>query len=486
MQTADVLSRLDKHMTLPSLPQIVIQIRQVSENPKSSVADLANCILSDQQLTARILRTANSSYYGEFSGKVSTITQAIVLMGFRAVRNIAVSMSVYGAISKLSRESSLDIKSFWARSVGCGVIAKYMVQKIGRPELLEIAFIAGLLHDVGQVVLARSFPREYEKINSEHAGDLDIYRTEKAIIGLDHQEAGKYIAMRWGLPDDLAEAISRHHRADLPTTSKSQQILTDLVYLGNVIYAFLLTSKPAGTRPYKDICNQAQALIGIGGEAMRNLPAACREQISEIARDLNVVIDDDFECAPDGGEDVTDIQRHETQRELQLACLQNASAALAMADNEDTILSVMCETAFLGLQLGRVILLEYNSATNSFDGRLAFGLQSSEAVLDLAFPAGDDGLLRHLLDTGKPFQAVSRDANLYGPLVNSPELDQLEADAFAVVPVGVAGQVRFVAFLDMPDRQTPINDQTMDSVVSLASQASMVLERNHYRQLATE
>jgi len=484
MRIADARSKLIKNIILPSLPQIVIRIRQVSDNPKSSVADLANCILSDQQLTARILRTANSSYYGDFSGKVSTITHAIVLMGFRAVRNIAVSMSVYGTISKMSQKSGLDIKSFWARSVGCGVIAKYIVQKIGQAELIEAAFIAGLLHDVGQVVLARSFPKEYEKINSEHAGDVDIYMTEKAIIGMDHQEAGKHIALRWGLPIDLADAISEHHRDNLPAKSKSRQVLTDLVYLGDIIYAFLLAGKPTDSGSYRAICNQAKALIGIAPQAMKDLPETCRKQISEIARDLDIVIDNDFDCPPDSQKDISDIQRDETQKELQLACLQNASAALAAADDEDTILSVMCETAFLGLQLGRVILLEYKDEKKAFDGHLAFGLQSSEAVADLSFPLKEGGLLHYLLEKGKPFSAVSRDSNLYGSLVESPELDQLEADAFAAVPIAIADKVRFVAFMDMAERNTTINDETMGSIVSLANQAAMVLDRNHYRKLA--
>jgi HD-like signal output (HDOD) protein len=485
MQVADLRSKLNKHMTLPSLPQIVMRIRQVSENPKSSVADLANCILSDQQLTSRILRTANSSYYGEFAGKVSTITQAIVLMGFRAVRNIAISTSVYGTISKLSRESGIDVKAFWARSVGCGVIAKYLVQRIGKQELIEAAFIAGLLHDVGQVVLARSFPKEYEKINAEHSGDLDIHRTEKAIIGMDHQEAGSYISKRWGLPPDLAAAISEHHRVDKAPDSKSPQLLTDLIYLGDIIYAFLLTGRETKSEVYQEICGQAKTLIGIDVRPMEALPDICRQQISEIARDLDISIDNDFEGPADGAESDTDVPSDDkTEKELQLACLQNASVALAAAEEEDTILSVMCETAFRGLKLGRVILLEHNSKKNTFDGRLAFGLQSSEAVSDLSFPLKKGGLLHSLFLKGKPFSAVSRDPKLYGPLVKSPELDQLQATAFAIVPIAIAGVVKFVAFTDLPERSQPVTDETIGSIISLANQTAMVLDRNHYRKLA--
>ncbi|MCK4607704.1 MAG: HDOD domain-containing protein, partial [candidate division Zixibacteria bacterium] len=208
----ELRDKLEKLSNLPSMPQIIIKIKQISENPKSSVADLANVILSDHQLTSRILRMANSSYYSDFSGRINTITHAIVLMGFRAVRNIAISMAIYGAVNKICRVARFELASFWTRSLACGVIAKFLAHRMNQHELIEAAFIAGFMHDIGQVILAGVFPEKYDEINTLESPDVHL--TETVLMGINHLEAGGYVARKWNLPEDLVKAIAEHHRLD--------------------------------------------------------------------------------------------------------------------------------------------------------------------------------------------------------------------------------------------------------------------------------
>lgn len=184
----ELTQKLAKFSNLPSIPQTILQIKEVSEDPNATAVDLANCILSDHQLTSRILRMANSAYYGDFAGKITTVTQGIVVMGFRAVHNIAVSMAIYGVVNDIFKNGKFDIPAFWTRTLASGVVAKFLTHKINRPQLLETAFIAGFLHDIGQVILASVFPDKYEQISKLDPNNPDICESRTSPAG--HQPFG--------------------------------------------------------------------------------------------------------------------------------------------------------------------------------------------------------------------------------------------------------------------------------------------------------
>jgi len=433
----DIKRRLDNYGNLPSIPQIIVKIRQISENPKSSVADLANVILSDHQLTSRILRMANSPYYGDFAGKVTTVTHAIVLMGFRAVRNIAISMSIYGMVNKLGRNSGFDVTAFWTRSVACGVIAKFLAHRINQPELIEAAFIAGFMHDIGQVILAGIFPEDYRTITADDLEAPHLHKTEQILFEIDHMEAGGMVARKWNLPDSLTKAITDHHRVGLSPSQKSDHLLVDLVYLSDVLYAHLMADSPPTTKSYAAIIQQAQTLIGVSRQSMEELVAVCREQIQEIAQDLEIDIEREFErrhASSEAGLD--DVYQQLSNKEVQLAFLQNATAALMEAKSVDEILQVMCETVYRGMQMGRVLVFTFDKRGSCFHGKVGFGLKDQDAVRSLSFPIAD-GLFRNLRDNGNAISVVGDDPEVYDRVISPPEVEQLDVKAFAAIPIKI-------------------------------------------------
>lgn len=477
----DMRLKLGKVSNLPSIPQVILKIKQISENPKSSAADLANCILSDHQLTSRILRMANSAYYGDFAGRINTVTQGIVLMGFRAVRNIAISMAVFEVVNKVSRKSSFDIKAFWTRSLACGVIAKFLAQEINRPKLAELAFIAGFMHDIGQAILAGAFPDKYEQIDKLDAASAEIYKTESVILGIDHLQAGAFVAGEWNLPEALIKPISEHHRLDKVPGEKSEHILVDLVYLGDRLYTHVMSGTPLTSTTYGLLIEEAQSLIGISEASMAELLTVCREQIADIAKDLEIDIKSEFSRGPVIEGDDDDIRQQLSSKEVQLAFLQNATGALMDAKGTDEIQQIICESAFRGLQMGRVMLFGYDEQWNSFSGRVGFGMESQKAVKALKFSA-KAGLFKHLKDKAKAITVVSDDQNVYGNLISREERELLEAHAFVAIPLKIAGEVQYVLFADAPRRETPIGAESLRSLISLANQGAMSLERDMLMQ----
>jgi len=475
----DLRNRLEKFTNLPSMPQVVLKIRQISENPKSSVADLANCILTDHQLTGRILRMANSAYYGDWAGKVNTITHAIVLMGFRAVRNIAISMSIYGMVSSLPKRGTFDVTAFWTRSVATGVIAKFLAQRTRQAELIEAAFIAGFMHDIGQIVLAAAFPEDYAEIPVPDSAD--VYKMERDLMDVDHLQAGGIVAQKWNFPEDLVNVISNHHRTGQEPHVRSQEPLVDLVYLADRIYSHLVRGSAPSSKHYQAVTEQARVLIGITDEDMAELLSACREQVAEIAHDLQIDIDKEFQRGGAPDQDVLDIQQQLSSKEIQLAFLQNVTAVLLEAGSEEEILQVVCETAYRGLQMGRVIVFALQPQEAVYRGLVGFGVESQETVQAMTFSAAA-GIFKHLREVGKPLSVVDDNRQVYGDLVSGKENDRLAAKAYAAVPIRILDEVQYVMFADAPRRDTPIDYESMRSLTSLANQAALSIERCQLRE----
>jgi len=474
----DIKARLGKVQNLPSVPQIIVKIKQVSEDPKSSPADLANCILSDHQLTTRILRMANSTYYGSFAGKINTVTHAIVLMGFRAVHNIAISMAVYEVVNKVSENAKFDTISFWSRSLSAGVVAKYLAHNINQSKLIEVAFIAGFLHDIGQAILAGLYPEKYDQIIKMDQDQDKLWETERVILGTDHCEVGGYIAGKWNLPKGLSSAISQHHRIDVPPTVRSKDLLVDLVYLADLLHPHVMAGTDPDSPAYMGVKEQCRTLVDIGDESLDNLLIECREQIEEIARDLEINIEsklDDGSAVNQAA--MAEIQQQLNNQEVQLAFLRNATTALMEAKAEDEILQVVCEAIFRGLAMERVVVFGYDQKWTSFTGRVGFGYDSQQTVQKMSFSARS-GLFKHLREVGNPVSFVNESREVP---VTKDELSRLQTSVFIAVPIKIIDEVRFVVFADAPSRNEPINDDLMASVMSLTNQAGMVLERNLLR-----
>jgi HD-like signal output (HDOD) protein len=202
-----VVARIDD---LPTLPRTVLKITSLINNPRSSASDLANVITDDQVLTARLLRLVNSSFYG-FPRRISTVTGAIVLLGFDAIRNLLLTTSVFDLFPGAQTESNADGEALWDHSLGCAVGAK-VIGNFMRYDKLEELFVAGLLHDIGKIVELVYLPEQFRQIacNCEQKKML-FHEAETAELGFNHPQIGKILAERWNLPTKLIGAIAWHH-----------------------------------------------------------------------------------------------------------------------------------------------------------------------------------------------------------------------------------------------------------------------------------
>jgi len=202
---------------LPSIPETLIEIMQVIDNPESGANDLAGIVRLDAPLSAKILRLANSPFYGS-SSDVTDITRCIAVLGYRTMRNVAITLTVATSlVSAVARAGGrLDYRELWRHSVITGAIAKHLAILVGDPEPEEI-FAAGLLHDLGKFVLELHAPEAYDKIVHERRRSRRyLSAMERETFGYDHAEVGAAFAASWRFPEILVRCIGDHHQQRRP------------------------------------------------------------------------------------------------------------------------------------------------------------------------------------------------------------------------------------------------------------------------------
>lgn len=217
---------------LPTLPAVTARTFRLVEDERSSAQDLAVVIGTDQSLASRILRLANSAFYG-FPRAIVSVSQAVVLLGFDTVKSIVLAATVFDTLSGKDVASGFDREQFWLHTVGVASAARIVARSLRRVEA-NLAFVGGLLHDIGKVVLDRYFSHRYSEA-AMLAGRLPcpIREAETAVFGVDHAEVGGWLLERWRLPMSIIGSVAFHH---CPGAAKPEHwALTATVHLADVL-----------------------------------------------------------------------------------------------------------------------------------------------------------------------------------------------------------------------------------------------------------
>lgn len=216
---------------LPSLPRAVQEALIVLNDEGASVGAVAERIEHDQVLTARALRAANSAFYGA-PGRVSTIRMAIGVLGLRTVAALLTTAAVSGQFTAAARCPEFRHRDFWRHTLTTALIARGLARSIGMDA--EVAFTAGLLHDIGVLVLATQYPAEFGMaLRYARLHDLSLLGAERAVLDVDHCVAGDVLAQHWRLPTAMARAIAEQH-APLPDAD-GKPSLADLVHVADAL-----------------------------------------------------------------------------------------------------------------------------------------------------------------------------------------------------------------------------------------------------------
>jgi putative nucleotidyltransferase with HDIG domain len=206
--------------SVPSLPSLYVQIMQELNSPDCEIGRVADIIARDAGMTAKILQLANSAFFG-VRGRVATPSDAIFRLGLDVVKALALSVQVFSSF-ETDHVKRLKLTRVWPHSLSTASLArKIAVRQKAASGVVDMTFTAGLLHDVGKLILAANIPDEYYEVLTR-AADAEVkdWQAEYIVFGVTHAEVGAYLIGLWGLPDSLVEAIACHHRPDRSTDTK--------------------------------------------------------------------------------------------------------------------------------------------------------------------------------------------------------------------------------------------------------------------------
>ncbi|MEZ6036620.1 MAG: HDOD domain-containing protein [Planctomycetota bacterium] len=246
--STNILSLVNSTIDLPTMPEVLVRLNEVLANPDTSAGDVAKVIATDPAVSANILRIVNSAYYG-LQVRVSSVSLAISVMGFNMTKKVALKAAVFSAFGKRREKiQHFDPSAFWRHAVYAGVAARALAS--GSPVFEDMhpedAYVAGLLHDIGKILLMEKMaPRYLAMLRKSVQSGHPEFEQEMEDFGFTHADVGSVLAIKWSLPEDLAIAIRYHHA---PSRDPFHRSLSSLIHLADQLAWNAQVPSTIGTR----------------------------------------------------------------------------------------------------------------------------------------------------------------------------------------------------------------------------------------------
>lgn len=281
---ATIESMLSESNKLISFPDVAIRVNSMINDPDVTAKDIGKVISQDPALTAALLKVANSPFFG-FSREVDTISRAVALLGAKQVRDLTLATSAANAFKGIPNEL-LSMDDFWYHSLCCALIAQELAG-LSKVKKTESVFIAGLLHDIGQLVIFNNQPELAKKSLSlvlDDPQELELYQAEQQIMGFDHAQVGQALALSWGLPGNLLTCIACHHEV---SAARNYQAEVAITHIANSI-ACLVEINSTHLEDAPPIDALAWELTGLNEDVVDIVVAAARDKVRELQSALSL------------------------------------------------------------------------------------------------------------------------------------------------------------------------------------------------------
>jgi HD-like signal output (HDOD) protein len=257
---------------LVSLPAVYARLSMTLANPRSSAAAIADIIAEDAGLAARLLRLVNSPFYG-FGARVDTVSRAVVLVGTRQISELALATSVLRMFEGIPARY-VDMKALWLHGVATGVAARVIGMRRGDNNV-ERLFVAGVLHDVGRLLIYRAVPDLAGEIMRDERGDELLTEIEQERLGFDHADVGGALLHAWNLPERLEDAVAFHHR---PSADRRSPIESATIHLADIV-AHTVGAGTSGERLVPPLDPAAWSLLELPVSALSSIVEQTRRQL---------------------------------------------------------------------------------------------------------------------------------------------------------------------------------------------------------------
>jgi HD-like signal output (HDOD) protein/nitrogen-specific signal transduction histidine kinase len=457
---------------LPTLPHILLKLIRACGQEKGGLKDIAKIVEKDPALTGKILRLLNSPYYG-LSRKLGSIEQAVAYLGTNALRNVAISSSIREVFGRGKDRDTLNMKRFWWHSLRCAGTAKRLAAA-ARYKEAEEAFLCGLLHDIGRLVLWTNFPKEYDELLERHKGNPDLLLAGEISLGANHSEVGAWLLERWNLSSLMADAVLYHHEP-------LDRVLSSFP-LVQIVYAANALSREA-TPPGEAALGVARRLFGLGPSQVQEILSRVDEELKQTADSLGIEVEAPLPPKEDlAGRDVaaeTELKQEVKDLSLLLGTLQNFVCASDIA--------ALLREIFNGLQVlfevRSVFIFLHDPERNALMGQAIPGDERSRALEDLMIPMQVENSLPVIaLRESRWLDSFSRSPDPPAPILDRQIARFTGREGISCLPMIASGEPVGVIVLGLDQGELGQLSKQIQLLRAFADHAALALHVHRMRQ----
>ena len=282
IKAADTLQKkIERISNLPTLPEIVVRVMRIINNKESSSRDLAGAVEQDVALSAKILRLANSAFYG-IPRSVTSINSAIVVLGFKVISTIVLSLTVFDMFPRDRKSALFNRTAFWRHCTSCALINRYLAQRMSVLFSFdaEEAFCAGLLHDIGKVVMEQYLHDDFHRaLHHAKTVKIPLYQAEKEALGYAHTDVAQWLTKHWELPAPLHLPMVYHHA---PRHTEGCEAIVALCHFADhLCYDLKLTIDETYAAPSLD--DAAVSRLGLSQDDVEHVKLQLVNELDKVA-----------------------------------------------------------------------------------------------------------------------------------------------------------------------------------------------------------
>jgi len=462
------ISRIESSHNLPILPHILVKLIFACQDENGSTRELARIIQSDASMAAKILKLANSSYFRS-TGKIVQIDQALIRLGRNAVKNLAISSAVHQVFSKSDAVSNrFDLKRFWRHSLTSAALAKMIAEKAAY-NLPEQAFLAGMIHDIGRLLLATKFPDEYKAVLDGAGKSGETLLEKETRTGFPHTEIGAWLLNRWNFDSMTVDAVRYHHEP--AARIKESFPLVRIVYAANDL------SRTTGSSD-EAFC-VLKGLFPCTFPDTVEMMLQAEQEVQELASFLGLSIGEKENPSSEG--ERIDIQTPDLVNEvrnfsLMAGVLQN----LVACPDENAILKTIQEGLAVLFDMRKVIFFLFDPE----DGLLKARVVTDQGRVE--FPPGlviskynKDSLINRSIQEGHPLSSLTGGESEKPAILDEQIRHLLDCEGIFSLPLVRLGEKigALVAGVDRPEEKALMREEKLLNLLVCQASIALYVER---------
>ena len=377
---------------LPTLPHILLKLIDVCNQEEANSKDISEIIEKDPSLSIKILRMVNSAYHG-LPHRLGDIHQTVTILGTNAIRNIAICTSIYEVFNHGKERAGFKLKIFWWHSLKCAVLSKLIAKKIifNQP---DEAFLSGLLHDIGRMVLWINFPEQYSRLSDAYGDNQNLLLAGESRLVATHCEIGAWLMHQWKLPASMADAISGHHGSK--NKIFKAPLLTRIVAVANALCQEPIWKKEEAFATAMDV-------FEFPAFEIEQLLTQADEETAQVAESLGIEIERPGESPNYFSENDMKRRKELTDEVKHFSLLFGILQDFSEADDQDAILRAVHQGLELLFDVENVIFFLRYPEKDCLIGKAVGGNKNLAAIQDLRIPMQmKESLLVSSLLEGKP------------------------------------------------------------------------------------